>query len=133
MENKSATQFHDHEHVKDAETSRNHNKEIRRDDPLGMVVEEGQPTLSWIWGSYRSKCAQVLLDSTRRNPNTEFQLQLVSDAFLSPCRILGRHLSDQLPQVLGKCGLPVGLDFQRQNSRNPLRCQPMSVSGLTLA
>jgi hypothetical protein len=25
----------------------------------------------------------------------------------------------------------VGFDFQRQNSRNPLRCQRMNVSGLT--
>src|SRR5215831_20985031 len=27
-------------------------------------------------------------------------------------------------------GRPVGLDFQRQNSRNPLRCQRMNVSAL---
>jgi hypothetical protein len=33
---------------------------------------------------------------------------------------------------LGKRGLPVGLDFQRQKSRNPLRCQRSSVSGFTL-
>ena len=32
---------------------------------------------------------------------------------------------------LGKRGLPVGFDFQRQNSRNPLRCHRMSVSGFT--
>ena len=34
-------------------------------------------------------------------------------------------------RFLGKRGLPVGFDFQRQKSRNPLRCQRMSVSGLT--
>ena len=33
---------------------------------------------------------------------------------------------------LGRQGLPVGFDFQRQQIRNPLRCQRMSVSGLTL-
>jgi len=32
---------------------------------------------------------------------------------------------------LGRRGLPVGLDFQRQNRRKPLRCQRMSVSGFT--
>jgi hypothetical protein len=31
----------------------------------------------------------------------------------------------------GNRGLP-GLDFQRQNRRNPFRCQPISVSGLTM-
>jgi hypothetical protein len=32
---------------------------------------------------------------------------------------------------LGKRGLPVGLDFQRQNNRNPWRCHRISVSGFT--
>src|SRR5215831_13571930 len=40
------------------------------------------------------------------------------------CRINCRRFFD-------KPGLPVGLDFQRQNSRNPLRCQRMSVSAWT--
>src|SRR6266851_4320578 len=31
----------------------------------------------------------------------------------------------------GKRGLPVGWDFQRQKSRNPLRCQRSSVSAFT--
>src|SRR5579863_6627795 len=31
----------------------------------------------------------------------------------------------------GKRGLPVGLDFHRQKSRNPLRCQRSSVSAFT--
>ena len=34
-------------------------------------------------------------------------------------------------RLLGKRGLPVGFDFQRQNSRNPLRCQRTSVSAWT--
>jgi hypothetical protein len=32
---------------------------------------------------------------------------------------------------LGKRGRPLAFDFHRQNSRNPLRCQAMSVSGFT--
>jgi len=31
----------------------------------------------------------------------------------------------------GSRGLPPGRDFHRQNRRNPLRCQRISVSGLT--
>src|SRR5262249_47738782 len=46
-------------------------------------------------------------------------------------RVVRSQLSDQLPESLGKRGLPVGLDFQRQNSRNPLRCHRMSVSAFT--
>jgi hypothetical protein len=30
-------------------------------------------------------------------------------------------------------GLPAGLDFQRQNKRNALRCQPIKVAGLTIS
>src|SRR4051794_14123596 len=30
-------------------------------------------------------------------------------------------------------GLPTGLDFQRQNKRNALRCQPIKVAGLTIS
>ena len=33
---------------------------------------------------------------------------------------------------VGSLGLPRGLDFQRQNKRNPLWCQRMRVSGLTM-
>jgi hypothetical protein len=34
-------------------------------------------------------------------------------------------------RFLGTLGLPAGLDFQRQNKRNPLRCHRFSVSGST--
>src|SRR3982751_202911 len=30
-------------------------------------------------------------------------------------------------------GLPTGLDFQRQNRRNALRCQPIKVAGFTIS
>ena len=63
--------------------------------------------------------------------NAESQSQLDSDAFFAPGRILGSHLSDQLPKVLARRGRPVGFDFQRQNSWNPMRCHRMSVSGFT--
>src|SRR5262249_48264038 len=34
-------------------------------------------------------------------------------------------------RAFGRRGRPIGLDFQRQNSRNPWRCQRMSVDALT--
>src|SRR5713101_6521298 len=61
----------------------------------------------------------------------EFHLQFVGNAFLSPDGIFGGHFPDQIPKVSGQASLPVGWDFQRQNSRNPLRCQRSSVSAFT--
>ena len=34
-------------------------------------------------------------------------------------------------RLFGSRGRPRGLDFHRQNRRNPFRCQRMKVSGLT--
>src|SRR4029077_6316416 len=100
MEDSPSAQFHDHEYVKGAKSGRNHNEEVTRHDPLGMVMDEGQPTLLWIGRAHRA-VAQVLLHGTGRYSNPEFQVQLVGDAFLAPGRILGGHLSDQLSKVLG--------------------------------
>jgi hypothetical protein len=35
------------------------------------------------------------------------------------------------PRSVGNRGRPCGIDFQRQNKRNPFRCHRMSVSGFT--
>src|SRR5262249_43940747 len=46
-------------------------------------------------------------------------------AFSAAISRIGRRRS------LGRRGRPIGLDFQRQNSRNPWRCQRMRVDALT--
>ena len=96
---------------------------------MGVVPDESQPSLVGIGRSYRAAKLQLLLYRARRNADPEFQLQFVGDAFLAPGHIL-RLPSDgsNCRRFFGKPGLPVGFDFQRQNSRNPLRCQRMSVS-----
>src|SRR5205085_9221698 len=42
-----------------------------------------------------------------------------------------RRIKSLTPAVTG--GLPTGLDFQRQNRRNALRCQPIKVADLTIS
>jgi hypothetical protein len=100
MEDSTRAQCHDHKYIQGAERGSDHNEEVAGRDHLGMVADKGQPTLLRIGCPNRAPALQVLSYRTRRYSNPEFQLELVSDAFLSPCRIVGGHLSDQLPQVL---------------------------------
>ena len=102
VENSSCPQFHDHEYVKRAESGRHDYEEVARHNPLGMVMDEGQPTLLWIGCAYRSAALQVLPHGAGRDPNPEFRLQLVGDALFSLGRILGAHLANQLPNVVGQ-------------------------------
>ena len=90
------------EYIQRAERGSDHNEEVAGHDHLGMVADESQPTLLWIGRAHRSTSAQVLSHRAWRYSNAEFQFQLVGDTFLSPCRIAGCHLSDQLPQVFGQ-------------------------------
>jgi len=94
----SGCPFQHHEYIKDAETGRDHNEEIARHDPLGMVVDESQPTLLRVGRTRRDTRAQVLLNGAGRNPNPELQFQFVRNPF-SPqetlsaaiCRIRSRR------------------------------------------
>src|SRR4026209_1826407 len=52
MENSPRSHFHDHEYVKRAKSGRDHGEEVARHDHLGMVADEGQPSLLRIWLSF---------------------------------------------------------------------------------
>ena len=95
MENPSCSHFHDHEHVQSAEGDRDHGEEVARHDRLGVVADERQPSLLRISHSPGPAPLQVFPDGSGRNPNTEFQLQFIGDAFFAPGHILGGHLADQ--------------------------------------
>ena len=45
VENSACSQFHDHEHVKGAESRRDHDEEVARHDRFGVITDEGQPAL----------------------------------------------------------------------------------------
>ena len=100
MQDPTGAQFHDHEHVQCTEGGGDHHEEVAGRDHLGMVADEGEPTLFWIGRAHWSPGAQVLSHSAGRDQNPELQLQFIGDTFLSLCRILGGHLLDQLTKVL---------------------------------
>ncbi len=102
VENSSCPQFHNHEYIQSAKGVRYHDEEVARHDHLGMVMDERQPTLFGIGCAPRAAALQVLLHRARRNPDPEFELQLVGDAFLAPGRILHAHLPDQDLKTLGQ-------------------------------
>src|SRR5215472_11930191 len=79
---------------------RHDGEEVAGDDRMGVVPDESQPSLLEIGRSHRAANLQVLLYRARRNSDTEFQSQLVGDAFLASGHVLDCHLPDQLPQVL---------------------------------
>ena len=64
VENSSATQFHNDEHVQCAECGGDNDEEVAGDHYLGMVSDEGQPTLLRIGRTHGSATTQVLSDST---------------------------------------------------------------------
>src|SRR5688500_8888125 len=59
MKDSSGAQLDDSEYIQPAERCGDHNEEIAGSDPLGMVADEGQPTLLWIGRARRSTTAQV--------------------------------------------------------------------------
>ena len=107
MEDSTGAQFHDYKYVQGAECGRDHDEEVTGDDHLGMVTDETQPTLLWIARAYRSTRAQVLSHSAGRNPYSEFQLQFVGNAFLSPClRSVSEAIRRRAPDGSGQSRTP---------------------------
>ena len=64
--------------------------------------------------------------------NRAFMVEFVL-ALLAALRVFFHSRGDAEPDgiLADDSGRPTGLDFRRQNSRNPWRCQRMSVSGFT--
>src|SRR6478672_12422738 len=98
-------------------------------------------TLAWLWTKVSQRCFG---SGVRTGPSRKYFSTVRGDTRI-PSFSFNSLAMRSSPQVgfsaaisgincrrcLGKHGLPVGFDFQRQNSRNPLRCQRMSVSGFT--
>src|SRR5215467_8416734 len=98
--------------------------------------------LAWLWTKISHRCCgsafrlgpppckylSTVLGETRI-PSFSFSLAMRSSPQVAFSNAISR-ISCRM--FLGKRGLPVGLDFQRQNSRNPFWCQWTSVSGVTL-
>ena len=98
-------------------------------------------TLAWLWTKVSQRC---LGSGTRAGPSRRYFPTVRGDTRI-PSFSFNSLAIRSSPQIglsaaisrinfrrsLGKRGLPVGLDFQRQNSRKPFRCHRISVSGFT--
>src|SRR5262249_15769707 len=126
----SRLNFHDQQHVDDAECGRHDNKEVGRDNRPGMIAYKGHPPLRWNLGPLRV-LRHVTTDRARRNLDSDLEQEFIRDPFLAPCRIAGSHLDNQLSNVAWNSRPAAWLSFHLQKSPNPFRCQRINVSGFT--
>ena len=103
MKDLAPAQLHDDEYIKDTESGCEHHEKVTSDDGLGMIVHEGQPSLTRIWRP-TAMAGQIFLHRARGNSDSQLQFQLVGDVLLAPSGILSRHLPNQLLEVLGHGG-----------------------------
>src|SRR5262245_28033119 len=118
-------EFHDHEHVDQPERCCHNDKEVGGDDGLRVIAHESHPALGRVRRAPRG-LRNIASNRPRRNLNSDFQQEFVGDAFLTPCGIVRRHFNNQLLQVGRHTWTATG-----SNTRNPVQCQRISVSGWT--
>src|SRR5215813_7239712 len=101
VENLAGSDLHDDEDVEGPEGGGDHHEEVAGHHDLGMIADEGQPTLFRVRRAHRTLSAEALADGAWGELNGQLQIQLVGDAFLSPSRILCGHFLNESAQVLG--------------------------------
>jgi hypothetical protein len=120
----------DHEHVEHPEGDCHRHKEVAGQYGPGVVLQKRRPTLVAPWMTIWT-LRHVLPDRSRRDPNSELHQQFTGDAFLTPEWVLPRHPANQGRSSGGIWGRPAR-HFHRQKIRQPRRCQPTMVAGLTI-
>jgi hypothetical protein len=116
MKNSSATQFHHHEHVQCAEGGGDHDEEVAGNDYLSMIADEGQPTLLRMGCAWRSPGTQVLPHSAGETQMPSFRFSSLAMRSSPQVTFSAAISRISLRKPFGKGGLPVGVDFQRQNN-----------------
>ena len=99
---------------------------------LRTNVDQRCEVARWAWTPIQT-LRHVRADGAWRDAEAELEEQLVSDTLLAPGGVLPRHPADEYLEVHGNRWPSSDGDFQRQNSRNPCRCQRMNVVGCTMA
>jgi hypothetical protein len=131
-ENAPCADLRHHEHVHDAECRGDDDEEITRGDRPGVVPYECAPALCpllrvprndgmyrrTVRGDTRMPSFSRSSLAMRSSPHVRFATAIVAISRCTSRAIAGR---------------PGVRDFQRQNSRNPCRCQRISVSGFTIS
>jgi len=116
--------------IEDPERDRWKDKKVDRCDAVGMVAQKRAPTLRW-WPR-----VAAYISSDRRLSDLEAELeQFTMNVWGAPEMGFARLISPMSVRSSAETfGLPTRLrDRQRQYARNPVRCQRMIVSGLTIA
>ncbi len=120
----------DQKDIERPERGRVNGEEIDSSDVGEVVLDEGAPALGRRTGSAN----HVLGDRGLADIIAQFQ-ELAVDAWRTPERVFPRHpvyQSTNLDRHLGAASPWIGLLFQRQKSRQPVRCQRTTVSGWTI-
>jgi hypothetical protein len=94
MDQAPAAVLNHHENVQQAKRRGDGDEKIARDDPLGMQAQEGRPAQVTSRSAPRTP-RQILPHGSWRNSNSQFQEELIGNAFLTPRDILVRHPADQ--------------------------------------
>ena len=130
VQNFPASVFNDEEAVQHLEGHRGYGEEVERSDHLPVIPEEGQPSFAGITAAPNT--LQIPGYGSLGDIEAQF-LEFSMDLGCSPGRILFGQAADECPRISAVIlGRPAGArDCHFQKSRNPARCQPTTVSGLT--
>src|SRR6267378_4516834 len=117
-------------YVKDLEPDGGHGEEVDREQLLGMVFQEGAPSLRRRFAAAH----HIFADTALPDVDAQFE-QFAVDARCTPTGF-SRHIlrirSRTSLEMTGRPGFPQRT-FQVQNKRKAARCQATTVSGLTMA
>ena len=100
VEDLAGSDLYDDEDVEGTECSGDHHEEVAGHHDLGVVADEGQPTLFRVRRAHGTVTAEVVADGAWGDLNGQLQVQLVGDPFLGPTRIITSNLADQPLEVL---------------------------------
>src|SRR5215831_15141772 len=124
MEDASAVVSQNQEHVKHLKSDGGHSEEVYRNHGLDVIIQKGPPGLRR-WLSPACLVSPMSMPSLSNSP----WMRGAPQSGLS--RLILRISCRISLDTGGRPGWPRRI-FQVQNNRKPLRCQPMTVSGLTM-
>jgi len=85
-------------HIENLETNGRHGKEVDGDQLLGMILQEGAPSLRRRFAGAHHVFAHAAL----RDSDSKLE-QLPVDAGCAPTRILAAHSADEISDLAGNC------------------------------
>ena len=95
VQQSAARMFDDHKDIEDAKGCRHCNTKVAGHNRLGMIPDEGRPSLGLhaLAGPSVWALGHILAYGSRRDAEAELEQEHVRDAFLAPRRIITGHLT----------------------------------------